>query len=136
VFVPALVEPRHEGKVSAARLLAGTAVAAGAATLFVVGNDRDDSLAFFLAWLFLHVLYGSAVGSFWVLAVVLSAPPLFVAAFAGSNGDDTPLWLQAASVELFYGVPFAFAGVLGRRLWQARRPPKLPGADAREGRRP
>jgi ABC-type transport system involved in multi-copper enzyme maturation permease subunit len=121
--------------VSAARLLVGAAVAAAAAALFVAGNDRDDSLAFFLAWLFLHVLYGCAVGSFWVLAVVLAAPPLLVA-LAGSNGDDTPLWLQAASVELFYGVPFAFLGVLGRRLWQARRPPVLPGADAREGRRP
>ena len=120
---------------SATRLLGGAAVAAGAAALFVLGNDRNDSLAFFLAWLLLHVLYGFVAGSFWTLAVVLSAPPLLVAA-AGSNGDDTPLWLQAASVELFYGVPFAFVGVLGRRLWQARRPTVLPDAGVREGGRP
>ncbi len=93
--------------------------------MFVLGDERDGSLAFFVAWLAVHVLYGVLAGSFWALLVVLACPPLLVAV-AGTNDDDTPLWLQAASVELFYGVPFAFMGVVARRLWQARRVPELP----------
>jgi hypothetical protein len=68
------------------------------------------------------VLYGVASGSFWALVIVVTCPPLLVATTSG-NADDTPLWLQSFFVELFYGVPFAFMGVVGRRLWQARRPP-------------
>ena len=101
------------------------AFAGASALLFVLGDERDGSLPFFLAWLALHVLYGAGAGSFWALAVVLAGPPLLVAVTASSE-DDTPLWLQAAAVELFYGVPFAFMGVVVRRLWQARRPPELP----------
>ncbi|MDQ3065842.1 MAG: hypothetical protein M3R12_01645, partial [Actinomycetota bacterium] len=75
----------------------------------------------FLAWVAVHVLYGIASGSFWALLIVITCPPLFVAATSG-NGDDTPLWLQSLFVELFYGVPFAFMGIVGRRLRRARRP--------------
>jgi len=105
--------------------VAGLAFAGAAAALFVLGDERDGSLAFFVAWLAVHVVYGLAAGSFWALLVVLACPPLLVAV-ADTNGEDTPLWLQAASVELFYGIPFAFMGVVARRLWQARRPPELP----------
>jgi len=104
---------------------AGVGFAGASATLFVLGDERDGPLAFFVAWLTVHVLYGVAAGSFWALLIVLACPPLLVAV-AGTNGDDTPLWIQNASVELFYGIPFAFMGVVARRLWQARRPPELP----------
>jgi len=100
---------------------AGAAFAAAAAALFVLGDERGGSLPFFLGWLALHVVYGAVTGSFWALAVVVVAPPLLVA-LTSSNSDDTPLWLQAASVELFYGIPFTFMGVVGSRLWAARRP--------------
>ena len=107
------------------------AFAASAAALFVLGDDRNGSLPFFLAWLAVHVLYGSIAGSFWALPIVVACPPLFVAASSGT-GDDTPLWLQAAFVEAFYGVPFAFIGILARRLWQLRRPRELPPPSGRE----
>ena len=101
------------------------AFAAAAAALFVLGDERDGSLPFFLAWFAVHVLYGIVSGSFWALLIVVSCPPLFVAAGSG-NGDDTPLWLQSFFVEAFYGVPFAFVGILARRIWQLRRRPALP----------
>ena len=99
--------------------------AAAAAALFVLGDERDGSLPFFLAWLAVHVLYGIATGSFWALAIVVTCPPLFVATSSG-NGDDMPLWLQSFFVEAFYGVPFAFMGILARRIWQLHRRPELP----------
>ena len=107
------------------------AFAASAAALFVLGDERDGSLPFFLAWLAVHVLYGAAAGSFWALLIVVTCPPLFAATSSGS-GDDTPLWQQAAFVEIFYGVPFAFMGILARRIWQLRRRPQPPGAELPE----
>ena len=107
------------------------AFAASAAALFVLGDERDGSLPFFLAWFAVHVLYGIVSGSFWALLIVVACPPLFVAAGSG-NGDDTPLWLQAAFVEAFYGVPFAFVGILARRIWQIRHRPELPSPLQRE----
>jgi len=106
------------------------AFAASAAVLFVLGDERNGSLPFFLAWLAVHVLYGIVSGSFWALLIVVSCPPLFVA--TTGNGDDTPLWLQAAFVEAFYGVPFAFVGILARRIWQLRRR-ELPESSHWEG---
>jgi hypothetical protein len=106
------------------------AFAASAATLFVLGDERDGSLPFFLAWVAVHVLYGLLTGSFWALLIVVTCPPLFVATSSG-NGDDMPLWLQSFFVEAFYGVPFAFIGVLARRLWQLRRQ-ELPAPPGRE----
>ena len=105
--------------------------AASAAALFVLGDERDGSWPFFLAWLAVHVLYGLAAGSFWALLIVVTCPPLFAATSSG-NGDDTPLWLQAAFVEAFYGVPFTFMGILARRIWQLRRRRELPGEVGRE----
>ncbi len=103
---------------------ADIAVAAGfagaAAWLFLEGDERGGSLSFFLAWVAAHVLYGAASGSLWALPVAVTCPPLFVVAGSGS-------WLEATFVELFYGLPFTFAGVVGHRLWRARRPPELPG---------
>ena len=111
--------------------LAAAAFAAVAAALFVLGDERGGSLPFFLGWLAAHVAVGAIVGSFWILAVALVGPPALVALTA-SNGDETPLWLQAVAVEAFYGVPFVFMGVVGRRLWAARRPPELPPPAGRE----
>ena len=128
---PARPERTALGSVRWFDVLAGAAFAAAAALLFVLGDDRDGSLPFFLAWLAVHVAYGIAAGSFWALAVVVLCPPLLVA-IAADNGDDTPLWLQAGAVEAFYGVPFAFMGIVGRRLWHARRPPTLPPSSRRE----
>ena len=108
----------------AADVAVAAAFAASAAAFFVLGDERDGSLPFFLAWLAVHVLYGTVSGSFWALLIVVACPPLFVATTSG-NGDDTPLWLQAAFVEAFYGVPFAFLGVVGRRVWRIRRQPEL-----------
>ena len=108
--------------------------AVAAAALFVLGDERDGSLPLFLAWLAIHVLYGLAAGSFWALLIVVTCPPLFVATTSGT-GDDTPLWLQAAFVEIFYGVPFAFVGILARRIWRLRRRPELPGEVGREDHR-
>ena len=115
----------------AADVAVAAAFAASAAALFVLGDERDGSLPFFLAWFAVHVLYGIVSGSFWALLIVVSCPPLFVAAGSG-NGDDTPLWLQSFFVEAFYGVPFAFAGILARRIWQLRRRPELPAPSQRE----
>ena len=115
----------------AADVAVAAAFAAAAAALFVLGDERDGSLPFFLAWLAVHVLYGIASGSFWALLIVVACPPLFVATASG-NGDDTPLWLQAAFVEAFYGVPFAFMGIVGRRVFQLRRRPESPASSGRE----
>lgn len=93
------------------------AFAGAAAALF--GADRP--WAAFAAWLAVHALYGVASGSFWALVVALTCPPLLVAGFR-PDGEETPLWLEAAFVGAFYGVPLTFVGVLGRRLWQLRRP--------------
>lgn len=120
-----------QSRARAADVAVAAAFAASAAVLFVLGDERNGSLPFFLAWLAVHVLYGTASGSFWALLIVVSCPPLFVATTSG-NGDDTPLWLQAAFVEAFYGVPFAFVGILARRIWQLRRRPELPQPSNRE----
>ena len=108
----------------AADVAVAATFAASAAALFVLGDERDGSLPFFLAWFAVHVLFGIVRGSFWALLIVIACPPLFVAAGSG-NGDDTPLWLQSFFVESFYGVPFAFIGILARRIWQLRRRPEL-----------
>jgi hypothetical protein len=124
------VSPR--GRALAADVAVAAAFAASAAALFVLGDDRDGSWPFFLGWLAVHLLYGIASGSFWALLIVVTCPPLFVATSSG-NGDDTPLWLQSAFVEAFYGVPFAFMGVLVRRIWELRRGrPELPAEARRE----
>ena len=114
--------PRFRAR--AADVAVATVFAAAAAALFVLGDERDGSLRLFLAWLAAHVLYGIVSGSFWALLIVVSCPPLFVA--TSGSGGETPLWLQAAFVEAFYGVPFAFMGILARRIWQLRRRPELP----------
>ena len=127
------MSPRARARVTDVAVAA--AFAASAAALFVLGDERDGSLPFFLAWLAVHLLYGIVSGSFWALLIVVTCPPLFVATSSG-NGDDTPLWLQSAFVQAFYGVPFAFMGVLGRRIWQLHRrpalPPELPAEPGRE----
>jgi hypothetical protein len=123
------VSPRSRAR--AANVAVAGAFAASAAALFVVGDERNGSLPFFLAWLAVHVLYGIVSGSFWALLIVVACPPLFVATTSG-NGNDTPLWLQAGFVEAFYGVPFAFMGIVGRRLWRARRLTELPQPPRRE----
>ena len=123
------MSPRARAR--AADVAVGGAVAAAAAGLFVLGDERNGSLPLFLAWFAVHVLYGIATGSFWTLLVVVTCPPLFVAMSSG-NGDDTPLWLQAFFVEAFYGVPFAFVGIVARRIWQLRRRPGLPALPQRE----
>ena len=105
--------------------------AAAAAALFVAGDERNGSLPIFLGWLAVHVLYGIVSGSFWALLIVLTCPPLFVAMFA-ADGYDTELWLQSAFVEGFYGVPFAFMGILARRIWHIHHPPELPDSPAGE----
>ena len=108
------------------------AFAASAAALFVSGEERDGSLPFFLAWLAVHVAYGVVAGSFWALPIVVTCPPLFVAT-SSVTADDMPLWLQAFFVEAFYGVPFAFMGILARRIWQLHRGAReLPADPSRE----
>ncbi len=126
------MSPRSRAR--ATDIAVAAAFAAAAAALFVAGDDRGGSLPFFLAWLGVHVLYGIAAGSFWGLLIVVACPPLFVASTSG-NGDETPLWLQAFFVEAFYGVPFTFMGIVGRRLWRLRRvelPERPGGEDPRE----
>ena len=118
----------------AADVAVTAAFAASAAALFVLGDERNGSLPFFLAWFAVHVLYGVGSGSFWALLIAVSCPPLFVAASSG-NGDDTPLWLQAFFVEAFYGIPFVFVGILARRIWQLRHrelPPTPHGEESAE----
>ena len=110
----------HRARARAAEIAVAAVFAASAAALFVEGDDRNGSLPFFLGWLIVHVLFGIVNGSFWALVIVVTCPPLFVAMFA-PDGDDETLWLQSAFVEVFYGVPFAFMGIVGRRIWQLRR---------------
>jgi hypothetical protein len=117
------VTPRSRAR--ATDIAVAAAFAAAAAALFVLGDERDGSLPFFLAWFAIHLLYGLTSGSFWALLIVVTCPPLFVATSSG-DGGDTPLWLQAFFVEGFYGVPFTFVGILARRIWQLRRRPALP----------
>lgn len=117
------MSPRARAR--AADVAVAVVFAVAAATLFVAGDEREGSWPFFLGWFAVHVLYGIATGSFWALLIVVTCPALFVAASSG-NGDDTPLWLQSFFVEAFYGVPFAFMGVLARRIWELRRRPALP----------
>jgi len=120
-----------QSRARAADIAVAAAFAASAAALFVAGDERDGSLPFFLAWFAVHVLYGLASGSFWALLIVVTCPPLFVATSSGDSGD-TPLWLQAFFVEGFYGVPFAFVGIVARRLWRIRRRSELPAESGRE----
>ena len=123
------MSPRSRAR--AANIAVAAAFAASAAVLFVQGDERNGSLPFFLGWLAVHVLYGIVSNSFWAFFIVVTCPPLLVATSAG-NGDDTPLWLQAFFVEAFYGVPFAFIGIVGRRVWQLRRAPELRQSPGRE----
>ncbi len=116
------MSPRSRAR--AADIAVAAVFAASAAALFVQGDERDGSLPFFLAWLAVHVLYGIASGSFWALPIVVACPPLFVATASG-DGEGNPLWLEALAVEAFYGISFAFIGVVARRVWQARRAPEL-----------
>jgi hypothetical protein len=122
------VSPRARAR--AAEVAVATVFAASAAAIFVAGDERNGSMPFFLGWLAVHVLYGIVSGSFWALVIVLTCPPLFVAMFA-EDGYDTSLWLESAFVEAFYGVPFAFLGILARRIRQLRRR-ELPDSSARE----
>jgi type IV secretory pathway protease TraF len=122
------VSPRARAR--AAEVAVAAVFAASAAAIFVAGDERNGSTPFFLGWLAVHLLYGIVSGSFWALVIVLTCPPLFVAMFA-EDGYDTSLWLESAFVEAFYGVPFAFMGILARRIWQLRRR-ELPDSSARE----
>ena len=120
-----------QSRARAADIAVAAAFAASAAAFFVLGDERDGSLPFFLAWFVVHVLYGIVSGSFWALLIVVTCPPLFAATSTGANGDS-PLWLQAIFVEGFYGVPFAFVGIVARRLWRFRRSPELTAESAGE----
>ena len=122
------MSPRARAR--AAEVAVAAVFAASAAAIFVAGDERNGSMPFFLGWLAVHLLYGIVSGSFWALVIVLTCPPLFVAMFA-EDGYDTSLWLESAFVEAFYGVPFAFMGILARRIWQLRRR-ELPDSSARE----
>ena len=122
------MSPRARAR--AAEVAVAAVFAASAAAIFVAGDERNGSMPFFLGWLAVHVLYGIVSGSFWALLIVLTCPPLFVAMFA-EDGYDTSLWLESAFVEAFYGVPFAFLGILARRIWQLRRR-ELPDSPRRE----
>ena len=114
-----------------ARATVSVLFVAAAAAIFVVGDEWDSGPAgLFLVWLGVHVLYGALFASFWALPVTLVVP--LVIAPLPWDGKDTELWVQAAFAELFYGIPFVFIGVVGRRLWQARRPPGLPTPGSRE----
>ena len=112
------MSPRARAR--AAEVAVAAVFAAAAAALFVEGDERNGSLPFFLGWLVVHVVYGIVSDSFWALVIVLTCPPLFVAMFA-ADGSDTTLWLQSVFVEAFYGVPFAFMGIVGRRIWRLHR---------------
>lgn len=118
----------------AVEIAIATVFAASAAAIFVEGDERNGSMPLFLGWLAVHLLYGVASGSFWSLLIVLTCPPLFVAMFA-ADGYDTELWLESAFVEAFYGVPFAFMGILARRIWRIHHPPELPDSPHREDAR-
>ena len=123
------MSPRARAR--AAEVAVAAAFAAAAAAIFVAGDERNGSLPIFLGWLAVHVLYGVVSDSFWALVIVLTCPPLFVAMFA-ADGYDTSLWLESAFVEAFYGVPFAFMGILARRIWRLHRRPGLPDGASRE----
>lgn len=102
------------------RAALGGGFSAAAATLFVMGDARDGSLPFFLGWLAVHLLYGLASGSFWSLLIVLVCPPLLIAGLK-PDGNETPLWLEAGFVEVFYGLPVAAMGIMAARVWRLRR---------------
>lgn len=123
------MSPRSRAR--AADIFLAGAFAAAAAALFVEGDARGGSLPFFLGWLAVHVLYGLVNGSFWALPIVVACPPLFVATASG-DGEGDPLWLEALFVEAFYGISFAFIGIVARRIWQARRRPELRDGSDRE----
>lgn len=106
--------PRARSRVT--EIAVAAAFATTAAALF--GEDRP--WAFVAGWLAVHLLYGIVSGSFWALVVALVCPPLLVAGFE-PDGHDTALWVQAAFVGAFYGVPLTFIGVVARRLWRLRR---------------
>ncbi len=107
------------------------AFVAAATAIFIVGDEWDDAPgALFLVWLAVHLAYGAIVGEFWALPVALLVPVAI--APTPWDGTDTALWVQAAFAEIFYGIPFIFIGVIGRRLWLMRRPPELPPAARRE----
>jgi hypothetical protein len=97
------------------------AVAAGFAVTAAALFGEDRPWPYVAGWLGVHLLYGVVSGSFWALAVALTCPPLFVAGIKPDEGHDTELWVQAAYIGAFYGVPLTFIGVVARRLWRLRR---------------
>lgn len=116
-------------------LTLSAAFVAVAAGIFVLGSEWDDGPAgLFVVWLAAHLAYGAAVATFRALPVTLLVP-LAIAPLPWQSGEETAYWTQAAFAELFYGIPFVFIGVVGRRLWQARRPATLPPPPDR-GERP
>ena len=118
-----------------ARATVSVLFVAAAAAIFVVGDEWDSGpAALFLVWLGVHVAYGAVLATFWALPIALLVP--LVIAPLPWDGNDTELWVQAAFAELFYGVPFVFIGVIGVRLWRARRPTELPETQSREEARP
>jgi hypothetical protein len=122
------VAPRRPGALSAALSLV---FVVAAAAIFIVGDEWDSAPgALFLVWLGVHLAYGAIVASFWALPVALLVP--LAIAPTPWDGYDTELWMQAAFAEIFYGIPFVFIGVIGRRLWQIHRPAGLPPAAPRE----
>jgi hypothetical protein len=114
-----------------ARAIVSAIFVAAAAGIFVVGDEWDAAPGgLFLVWLGVHLAYGAVLATFRALPVALLVP-LAVAPLPW-DGYDTELWVQAAFAEIFYGIPFVFIGVVGRRLWQARRQAELPGRQPRE----
>ena len=112
-------------------IIASVAFVGAAAAIYIAGDEWDSAPgALFLVWLGVHLAYGAAVASFWALPVALLVP--IVIAPTPWDGTETELWVQAAFTEIFYGIPFVFIGVVGRRLWQLRRPAELPAAARRE----
>jgi hypothetical protein len=103
-----------EGRARVTEIALAAAFSAAAAWLYLEGDERGGSLPFFLAWAAVHVVFGAAAGSLAALVVAVACPPLFAVAGGGS-------WIEAAFVELFYGVAFVFAGVVARRVWHGRR---------------
>jgi hypothetical protein len=114
-----------------ARVLVSLAFVAASTAIFVVNDEWEDAPGWlFLVWLVLHTAYGAALASFWALPVTLLVPVAI--APLPWDGEDTELWVQAAFAEGFYGLPFVFIGVIGRRLWEVRRRPELPPPARRE----
>ena len=131
VAQPGSLGPPDAVKGRNAAAVVSTAFVAAAAGIFVVGDEWDSAPSgLFLVWLGVHVVYGALLASFWALPVALLVPVAI--APLPWDGDDTALWAQAAFAELFYGIPFVFIGVVGRRLWRARRPAELPAPQPRE----